>query len=221
MPVPGVPGIAAALVEIPKPFPAGSHWFDEFQPACSETSGAAAAGASAHPSAPTLAGLPASGWQAPEHPPAGVCSITAGHPCKGLTPRFGHVVTSLASTPGLAGDGFASCIDTEYSVRALLVRCGGSDRRWKRPGSGTPVPLPNAAPVHHHSGRFIAPGCCGQILARRVRNAWLAARRRRQLAPAHTDPLAPAGDCVIDVGEPAIKGIGRNGEGGIRTRDGV
>ena len=30
VPVPGVPEMSAALVEIPAPFPARSHWFDEF-----------------------------------------------------------------------------------------------------------------------------------------------------------------------------------------------
>ncbi len=171
VPVPGVPGIAAALVEIPKPFPAGSHWFDEFEPVLRNFRSSGGRGFSA-PERAYSAGLPASGWQAPEHPPAGVCSITAGH-LKGLTPRFGHVVTSLAPTPGLAGDGFASCIDTEYSFAhssfdaAVLLDAA-------QPGSGTPVPLPNAAPVHHHSGLFSAPGYSGQILARRVGNAWLA-----------------------------------------------
>ena len=36
------------------------------------------------------------------------------------------------------------------------------------------MPLPNAAAVPHHPGLFSAPGWNGQILGRRVGEAWLA-----------------------------------------------
>jgi hypothetical protein len=171
VPVSGVPGVAAALVEIPEPFPAGSHWFDEFEPVLRNFRSSGGRGFSA-PERAYSVGLPATSWRAPEHPPVGVCSMTAVH-LPGLTPRFGHVVTSLAPTPGLAGDGFASCVDTEYSLaRSSLDAAMLLDAA--QPGSATPMPLPSAAPVHHHPGLFSAPGWNGQILARRVGSAWIA-----------------------------------------------
>lgn len=42
------------------------------------------------------------------------------------------------------------------------------------PGSAAPVSLPGAVAVRHHAGVVSAPGWNGQILARRVGNAWLA-----------------------------------------------
>jgi hypothetical protein len=170
-PVSGVPGVSAALVEIPAPFPAASHWFDEFEPVLRGVRSSGGRGFTA-PERDYSAGLPFSAWRAPEQPPAGVCSISAVH-LAGLTPRFGHVVTSVSATPGLAGGGFASCIDTEYSFAhssfdaAVLLDAA-------QPGSAAPAPLPGGAPVRHHPGMFSAPGWNGQILARRVGDAWLA-----------------------------------------------
>jgi len=170
-PVSGVTGVSAALVEIPVPFPAKSSWFDEFEPVLHSTRSSGGRGRSA-PQRDYSASLPASVWQAPSLPPAGVCSLTASHR-SGLTPRFGHVVTSLAPTPGLAGGGFASCIDTEYSFArcsldaAVLLAAAA-------PGVAVPGALPGAAPVHHHPGLVSAPGWNGQVLARRVGDAWLA-----------------------------------------------
>ncbi len=167
VPVPGVPEMSAALVEIPAPFPARSHWFDEFGLVGNSPSRGWSA-----PERAYSAGLPASGWQAPEHPPAGVCSLTATH-LSGLRPRFGHVVTTVAPTPDIAGGGFASCIDTEYSFAhssldaAVLLDAA-------QPGSVAPGSLPDADPVRHHPDLFSAPGWNGKILARRVGNAWLA-----------------------------------------------
>ncbi len=172
VPLEGLPGVSAALVEIPAPFPAKSHWFDEFE---SVSENGLTSSGSRGLSAPELdysASLPASSWQAPETPPAGVCSLTAVH-LRGLTPRFGHVVTSLAPTRDLAGGGFASCIDTEYSFAHSSLDAGVL-LDAAQPGSATPLPLPNSAPVRHDPGLISAPGWNGQILARRVGDAWLA-----------------------------------------------
>jgi hypothetical protein len=171
VPVGGVPGVSAALVEIADPFPAKSGWFDEFQPVLRNLRSSGGRGFSA-PERDYSASLPASAWQAPGQPPAGVCSIIATR-LKGLTPRFGHVATSLSPTPDLAGGGFASCIDTEYSFAhssldaAVLLDAA-------QPGSALPAALPGAIPVAHHPGLVSAPGWNGQILARRAGEAWLA-----------------------------------------------
>jgi hypothetical protein len=107
----------------------------------------------------------------PEALPAGVCSLTVAH-LAGLRPRFGHVVTGLAPTPGVAGGGYASCIDTEYrfahsSLDAAVLLDAAA------PALAAPVPLPGQAPVRRHPGLYSAPGWNGQLLGRRVGNAWL------------------------------------------------
>jgi len=171
VPVNGVPGVSAAVVEIPAPFPARSHWFDEFEPVVDNLRSSGGRGFTT-PERTYSAGLAASSWRAPERAPIGVCSLTAIH-LSGLRPRFGHVVTTVAPTPDLAGGGFASCIDTEYSFAhssldaAVLLDAA-------QPGLVAPGSLPDADPVRHHPDLFSAPGWNGQILARRVGNAWLA-----------------------------------------------
>jgi hypothetical protein len=193
VPVSDIPSVSAAVVEIPKPFPASSQWFDEFDPVFDGLRSSGGRGWSA-PERSYSAALPASGWQEPARAPVGVCSLTAAG-LKGITPRFGHVATSLAPTPGIAGVGFASCVDTEYTFAgasldaAVLLNAA-------QPGSAAPVPLPGAAPVRHHPGLFSAPGWNGQILARRVGDAWLAVeggaglrQRIRVLAHLHASVL--------------------------------
>jgi hypothetical protein len=170
-PVSGISGLSAALVELSAPFPAASHWFDEFEPVFRSIRNSGSRGLSAPEDAYSVT-LPASGWQAPQSPPAGVCSLTASH-LAGLRPRFGHVVTSLSPTRGIAGGGFASCIDTEYSLaRSALDAAVLLDAA--QPGTAAPAAPPNAAPVRQHPGLFSAPGWNGQILARRAGDAWLA-----------------------------------------------
>jgi hypothetical protein len=186
-PVSGVPEVSAALVEIPAPFPAASHWFDEFEPVFEKIRSSGSRGFSA-PQDSYSAGLPTSGWQTPQQPPAGVCSLTVNR-LPGLHPRFGHVVTSVTSTPGIAGGGFASCVDTEYSLaRSSLdaaILLDAAQQGWAAPAA-----LPNAIPVRAHPGLFSAPGWNGPILARRVGDAWLAVEggaslRQRELVLSH------------------------------------
>jgi hypothetical protein len=171
LPVNGVPGVSAAIVEIPAAFPAASHWFDEFESVADHSRSSGSRGWSA-PEPDYWAGLPTSSWQAPAQPPPGACSLTVVS-LAGLTPRFGHVVTSLAPTPGIAGGGYASCVDTEYSFAhssldaAVLLDAA-------QPGSALPAALPGATAVIHHPGLVSAPSWNGQILARRVGDAWLA-----------------------------------------------
>jgi hypothetical protein len=170
MPVAGVPGAAAALVEIPATFPARSGWFDEFSSVQHGLRNSGSRGWGG-PQRNYSKALPASSWQGPEAPPAGVCSLTVAR-LAALRPRFGHVVTSLAPTPSVAGGGYASCIDTEYSFAhssldaAVLLDAAA-------PGQAAPVALPGEAAVRHHPGLYSAPGWNGPLLGRRVGNAWL------------------------------------------------
>ncbi len=169
-PVAGVTGVTAALVEIPAAFPAKSGWFDEFSRVQHGLRNSGSRGWGG-PQRNYAKALPASSWQAPQAPPAGACALTATH-LAGLRPRFGHVVTSLAPTPGVAGGGYASCIDTEYSFAhssldaAVLLDAAA-------PGQAAPVALPGEAAVRHHPGLYSAPGWNGPLLGRRVGHAWL------------------------------------------------
>lgn len=194
VPVEGVPGLSAAVVELAAPFPAKSGWFDEFDPVSHDvrTSGARGYGA---PENDYSVSLPTAGWQAPQEPPAGACSLVATR-LPGLRPRFGHVATSLSPTPGVAGGGFASCADTEYSFgRSSLDAAILLDA--DEPGLMEPAELPGATRVHHHPGLFSAPGWNGEILARRVGEAWLAVEggaslRQRIEVLAHLRPRVGA-----------------------------
>jgi hypothetical protein len=169
-PVAGVPGVAAALVEIPLAFPAKSGWFDEFSSVHHGLRNSGTRGWGG-PQRNYSRALPTSSWQAPQPPPSGACSLAAVH-LAGLRPRFGHVVTSLAPTPGVAGGGYASCIDTEYSLAHSSLDAGVL-LDAAMPGQAAPVPLPSQAPVAHHPGLYSAPGWNGQLLGRRAGNAWV------------------------------------------------
>jgi hypothetical protein len=166
IPVQGLEDVlTAVLVEIPAPFPA--HWFDEFEPA-SVVRESGHHGLGQPPTARSLS-LPAGYWKAPAPPPPGACAIKAGH--LQLRPRWGHVVASVSATPDIAGGGFVSCADTEFSLAgssldaAVLLDAA-------QPGT-TPQPLPNATRVPGHGQLYSTPGWAGTILARRIPGAWL------------------------------------------------
>lgn len=110
-------------------------------------------------------------WQRPEPIARGLCDIkVAGVP--GLTPEHGEGVTHLKGVQGLIGDGFITCVDTEYHLHntpltaAILLDAA-------HPGAATPVAIPDIARVQRHSGVFSAAGVHGRLLARRVHNAWV------------------------------------------------
>lgn len=111
------------------------------------------------------------GWHRPQDPSRGVCSIKAIR-LRGITAQWGDVVTHLKSVEGIIGDGFISCIDTEYYFQkwpfdaAVLLDA-------EHPLTATPVAIPNLSPVHGHPGIFSAIGGNGKILARRIHKAWL------------------------------------------------
>jgi hypothetical protein len=167
----GVPAVTAALVEIAAPFPAQSHWFDEFEPVFGAVRSSGSRGLAA-PEHAFTASVPALAWSAPQAAPSGVCAITPSR-LPGLRARSGHVATSVTPTPGLSGAGFASCIDTEYSFAHASFDAGVL-LDAALPNATAPPALPGATAVRHHRGYFSAPGWSGQILARRLGNAWLA-----------------------------------------------
>jgi hypothetical protein len=161
--------LAAAVVTIPAPYP--WIWPDAMEGVVKGFAGSPQRGSGAPSLSPSLT-LATTRWQSPQAPPAAPCAISAGG-LKGLRRRAGSVVPTVTPLAGVAGRGLLSCADSEYSLAgstldaAILLDAA-------QPGSVAPVPLPNAAAVSHHVGFFSAPGWKGQILGRRVGNAWLA-----------------------------------------------
>jgi hypothetical protein len=63
-------------------------------------------------------------------------------------------------------------VDTEYSLGHSSLDAGVL-LDATAPAQAAPVSLPGEAPVHRHPGLYSAPGWNGQLLGRRVGNAWL------------------------------------------------
>jgi hypothetical protein len=114
-------------------------------------------------------------WRSPEHPPLGVCEISAAH-LQGVSARNGEVATQIRSYAGLIGRAFVSCVNLVYnrymprgdeaSLRASVLLDAA------HPGA-TPAPLPGMKPVPRHPGVFNAPNWGGEMVARRIPGAWL------------------------------------------------
>jgi hypothetical protein len=105
----------------------------------------------------------------------GVCGLTATS-LPGLVAKGGTVVTRVKPLHGLAGTGFLSCVSMSYDldgwplVGAVLLAAGD-------PGSAPPM-LPAMRPVPRRANTFTAPGAErpgaeGELLASRIRGAWL------------------------------------------------
>jgi hypothetical protein len=178
--------LSAAVVTIPAPYP--WIWPDELDGVVGGLSESPHSGWGAPPLSPSLT-LATASWQSPQARPAAPCQISAGR-LKGVRRRAGRVVPTISPLAHVAGRGLLSCADSEYSFAgsvldaAILLDAA-------EPGV-TPVPLPNATPVHRHPGLYSAPGSQGQILGRRIAGAWLlveggasSLQRERLLAHLH------------------------------------
>jgi hypothetical protein len=113
-------------------------------------------------------------WKRPQTPPPGICQLSTRH--AGLIAARGNVALEAAGQKGILGQGFLSCIDTEYSfghsfLHATLLLNGAS------PGS-RPAPLPNMKPLADHRDVVVEGG----VVARRRGNAWLLVRGGRGVA---------------------------------------
>lgn len=111
-------------------------------------------------------------WEAPTHPPSGVCGLSSIQLPRETVPYQGAVATRIRPYRGLIGRALLSCADTVYInheehhlTSALLLNAS-------HPGS-TPPPLPDMRPLAGHPGIFYAPGCEGETAARRIPGAWL------------------------------------------------
>jgi len=116
--------------------------------------------------------VPVRRWQQPQHAPTGVCELRTNWP--GVSARWGKVTIEVKeSYPGLIGRPFLSCASTEYFREQQPVEAGIL-LDASHPGT-EPPPLPAMKAVSGHPGIFQAQGESGegQLLARRVPDAWL------------------------------------------------
>jgi hypothetical protein len=109
--------------------------------------------------------VPTKFWQRPKDPPRGVCALSSG--LAGLKAEWGSVALHTAGRKGILGQGFLSCIETEYYMRhwplqATLLLNG------ETPGA-PPAALPNMRPLPRHHAIMVERG----VLARRLHDAWL------------------------------------------------
>ncbi len=111
--------------------------------------------------------------QLPTTPPSGVCQLTARHLPTETTARWGAVATQVRSYPKLLGRPLLlSCVETDYFYLEEHALDSAVLLDAAHPGS-TPPPLPGMKPLAGHPGIFEAPGCTGEMVARRVPGAWL------------------------------------------------
>lgn len=114
--------------------------------------------------------LQATGWKRPGHPQRGACGLSVTH-VPGLTARWGHVVRHVHAVSDLIGRPFLSCADTEYYFQKWPLDAG-IVLDATHPGI-PPAPLPLMKPAAGHPGYYLAPGGNGNVLARRIHDAWL------------------------------------------------
>jgi hypothetical protein len=107
----------------------------------------------------------------PVHLPHGVC-VVGPTDIPGFSARLGTVVRRVRPSRGLFGRAFASCVSTEYFSRTNGLLSAAVLLDATNPGSA-PGPLPGMKPVRGHPGVVEAPGPGAELVARRLRGAWL------------------------------------------------
>lgn len=125
------------------------------------------------PGVPLGFSVPVRRWQHPQHAPSGICELST-EKWPGVSARWGAVVTEVKrSYSGLLDHPFLSCASTEYFREEQPVEAGIL-LDASHPGI-EPPPLPAMKAVPGHPGIYQAQGSSGdgQMLGRRVREAWL------------------------------------------------
>jgi hypothetical protein len=117
-------------------------------------------------------------WQAPSHPPKGVCEIDATS-VRGLEAKWGNVLTSTRSYSDGVGRAFLSCADTEFyfdnwPLDAAVLLYASRPR-------ATPASLPASRPLPEHAGFVQSVSSAGPLVGRRIAGAWLVVSGGRDL----------------------------------------
>jgi hypothetical protein len=111
-------------------------------------------------------------WEAPTSPPSGVCELTPTQLPRETVAYEGDVATQIRPYRGLLGRALLSCADTVFTNHEEHHLTSAVLLNASHPGA-TPPPLPGIKPLAGHPGIFDAPGCEGELAARRVPGAWL------------------------------------------------
>ncbi len=114
--------------------------------------------------------VPSRSWKRPEHMPSGVCSLSV-RAATGILLEGGGVMMAVRPHPDIRGREFVDCVRASYlvdnwplEVNVLLDAA--------HPGA-LPASLPAMRPVARHPGVFQGPGVEGEMVARRIRRAWV------------------------------------------------
>jgi hypothetical protein len=126
-------------------------------------------------------------WTAPAPAARGVCQLTAGR-FPGLTATSGNVVSVLRPVVGEIGQPFITCANAAYTYRPSSTDESSLEAFMvldaKHPGR-VPAPLPGMTPVPGHPGveqsRVESSQARSEVVARRVRGAWLLVESGRDL----------------------------------------
>lgn len=111
-------------------------------------------------------------WEAPAHPSTGACELAATQLPRETVAYKGDVATQIRAYRELLGRAFLSCVDTIYIYHEEHHLTSAVLLSASHPGA-TPPPLPGMKPVAEHPGIFKAPGCEGELAARRIPGAWI------------------------------------------------
>jgi len=115
--------------------------------------------------------FPAKQWRRPARQPSGPCTIRSAHQA-GLSAQWGGVAETIEAHGDPIGGALLSCASTEFyfegepMLAAVLLNA-------EHPGAAPP-PLPGMRPVAGHPSIFSVLGPEGPVMARRIRDAWLA-----------------------------------------------
>jgi hypothetical protein len=124
------------------------------------------------PGAPLAFFLPEKHWEAPARPPHGACELSATRLPPETAPYQGSVATTIKPFRDLVGQALMSCAGTVYLNREEHHLPAAVLLSASHPGAAPP-PLPGMKPFAGHPGFFEAPSIDGQMVARRIRGAWL------------------------------------------------
>ncbi len=118
---------------------------------------------------PLAVRLPVRQWDAPAHPPAGVCQLTSSRLPRGTVALDGIVVSRVRPFREFLGRAFVSCAETTYIYRSEHHLPAAVLLDAARPGVA-PADLPGMTPLAGHPGVFEAPP---DRFARRIRGGWV------------------------------------------------
>lgn len=105
------------------------------------------------------------------HLPNGVCEV-GPIDVAGFSATSGAVMKHVRPVQGLFGHAFASCVSTEYMSGNGMSLTAAVLLDAAKPGS-VPGLLPGMRPIPGESGIYRSPGPGAELVARRVRGAWL------------------------------------------------